>query len=124
MATAGTLRKLQLDGNPFNMPADIDLAEMVTQEVTGIPSTGETMFQVVKKVPERDGVVVLCDDDDWILLQELAARASTGDPFPCSYTNSAGVTYTGPAHINIEQRQTAENKATLKLIPSQGWSRF
>ncbi len=122
---AGTLRALQLDGNPFNMPADIDMSESVEQETEGMPTTGDTMFKVLLKVPIREGVVVSCNDDDWSLLQGLARRAKQQQPpFPCSYTNAAGSSYMGDSHINIESRQTAENKATITIIPRGLWAEF
>ncbi len=122
---AGTLRALQLDGASFNMPADIDMAESVEQETEGMPTTGDTMFKVLLKVPIREGVVVSCNDDDWEVLQSLARRAKQNLPaYPCSYTSAAGSSYMGDAHINIESRQTAENKATITLIPKNTWSAF
>jgi hypothetical protein len=122
---AGTLRKLQLDGTPFNLPADIDVAEAVGQETEGQAHTGGTMYIVKLKVAMREGFVISCNDDDWEVVQALAARAKNAEPpFPCSYTNAAGSSYTADCHLNIEQRQTAENKATIALIPDGDWSPF
>jgi len=125
MSSAGSMRQLQLDGTPFNVPGDIDVAEMVSQETEGIKHSGGTMYKVTSKVADREGIVIVCDDDDWELLRALGKRALDGEsPYPCSYTNASGTTYVCTAHINIESRQTAENKATIKIIEDQGWEKF
>ena len=119
---SGSPRKLQLDGTPFDMAADIDLTQGVGQELEGIATTGDVMPKITKKAQMYTGVSLVVDDDDWELLQELAERK---DFFPSSYTNVNGSSYTGEAMINIpDGRTSSENKVDIEILAKSAFEAF
>jgi len=117
---AGALRKVTLDGITFDVFTDSNVKEVGSGwENSAIPTSGRTMRKMVKRVEEREGVVVACNGAERAVLKELSERQSD---YPMSYETASGDTFTAQGFIEFESRETEENRATLKLIPRDGWS--
>lgn len=117
---SGTPRALTLDGFSFNWAADVDITEEVEVETEGIPTSGVATFKVTKKLGNRSGEVI-CSDSDWEELQNIAKKTEN---FSMSYENMYGTIYRAEGRINIDSRMTAENRASITMIPADGWTPF
>jgi hypothetical protein len=88
---------------------------------TALPHTGGNMWQMILQTQEAGGVKIKCNSAELSLLKELAERE---DPFPMSYTNRAGDTYTSVGWVTYEPRTNANGSVTAKLIPQTEWTEF
>ena len=122
--TSGTLRKLVLDGVSYDVMADINLTEIHSQtENVGVPTSGRTMQKKIRRVAMRESAIVAANGAESDALKSLADRLES---YPMSYTTAAGDVYRTTGFIEYENRETEENRATLKLIPTDtdGWTSF
>ncbi len=119
---AGSIRKLTLDGIPFDVNADANISEVGSKfENSILPTSGRGMRKMMKRTEDREGVVVACNGDERDILRELADRPTD---FPLSYETAAGDVYRTTGFIEFENRETEENKASLKLFPRKEWQPF
>lgn len=112
MSVSGSLLAIQIDSASYEIDSEADLTEMPPKEIEGRPTSGNTLYKVTKKVPERTGIDLVIDGVDKQILTDLL-----GIVVPISYTEADGTVNSGPAMINIEQRTTQENKMTIGFIP-------
>lgn len=118
----GALRNVTLDGTTFNVFTDANVKETGSGwENTAIPTSGPTLRKMVKRVEERESVVLAANGDEREILRDLADGL---DDFPMSYTTAAGDVYRCTGFIEFESRETEENRATIKMIPRGDWSFF
>jgi hypothetical protein len=67
-----------------------------------------------------EGVDLLTNGPEHEAIVKLSERT---DDFPMSVCTAAGDVYYAPkGFINLEKRQTADGKTSIKMIPSQGWT--
>lgn len=118
---SGTPRKLTLNGLPFDFAFDTNITENAGQITEGISTSGRTMYKVTKNIPTREAVTIVADDTDFSSLKNIAEEV---EPFPMSYTVASGSVYRNRGLINIENRETEENRVTIMLIPDGEWSEF
>lgn len=119
---SGTLRGVTLNGVAFNVMGDTDISEMGGAfEVEIIPTSGPGMKKMTRRNETRESVVVACSDSERELLQSLSEQIAD---FPMSYTTASGSTYQATGSIEFENRTSAENRATIKLLPRNGWQAF
>ena len=122
MDLSGTLKSVVLDGIPFDVAADTNVTEIGSNvESESIPSSGRNMRKMTKRPENREGVTLLCNDAERVLIKELAER--TVD-FPMSYETAGGSVYSCNGYIEFESRETQENKATIQMLPRVGWDEF
>lgn len=112
MSVSGSLIAIQIDSVTYEIDAESDVTEMPPKEIEGRPTSGETLFKVMKKVPERTGIDLTVDGVDKQILTDIL-----GSIVPISYTEADGTVNSGDAMINIESRTTQENKMTIGFIP-------
>ena len=89
------------------------------KEIEARPTSGETLFKVMKKVPERQSIDLIVDSVDKQTLDGLL-----GTIVPISYTEADGTVNSGQAMLNIDSRTTQENKMTVSFLPTLGWDVF
>ena len=119
---SGTLRGVTLDGVAFNVMGDADISEMGGGvEVEMIPTSGPAMKKMTRRNQTRESVVLSCSDAERELLQELSERIAD---FPMSYSVASGSAYFADGGIEFESRTTAENRATIKMLPRNQWEAF
>lgn len=119
---SGTLRGVTLDGVAFNVMADSDVSEMGGAfEVEIIPTSGPGMKKMTRRNQTRESVVLSCSDSERELLQALSERIAD---FPMSYTTASGSVYHADGGIEFENRTSAENRATIKMLPRNQWQAF
>lgn len=119
---AGTVKELLLAGIPFDLPADNNFTEMGSDvENELIASTGQHMIKKTKRAETIEGITILADVNDRILLKELSESI---EPFSMSYTTADGSVFSATGTIDFENRETEENRATIKLLPVGEWTPF
>lgn len=119
---AGSLRKVVLDGTTFSVFADANIDEVGSAyENDAIPTSGDNIRKMIKRVETREGVVIACNGAERDMLKDLAERR---EDFPMSYETAAGDVYRCTGWIEFEKRETEEIRASIKLIPRQGWESF
>ena len=119
---AGSLRKVTLDGTTFDVFTDSNVKEVGSGwENSAIPTSGRTMRKMVKRVEERENVVLACNGAERNILKALSERT---DDFPMSYTTASGDVYRASGFIEFESRETEELRATIKMIPRKSWEAF
>jgi len=118
---AGTLRKIVLDSTNFNASGDIDTTQNQTTVNTAEATSGDVMHVITKQVASLDSVTVSCDGLDYALLKGLHDKLA---PFAMSIVTADGDTFTSTGRINIEGRTTANNVATVQLLPDGDWDFF
>lgn len=122
MRVSGTIKNVSLNGIPFSVPGDIDATINYTKEESeGIPSTGKTMHKITLRVPTIESLILLVEPREWDTLRTLSAELTS---FPMSVTLADGSVLTGTGRINFENVTTAENRATITLIPDDNWVPF
>ncbi len=120
MGTSGSPRKLTLDGVTFGVAGDADITINLSKYTTeGIASSGAPMYKKTKRVPTIDTIAVLADSQEQQVLRELAERITT---FPMSLTLADNSVYRNTGQINFENVTTADNRATIQLIPENDWT--
>lgn len=119
---SGTIRTLILDGLSFRVSADISVTEIEgrwTNEL--VPTSGENVVKKTRRAQTREGFSVICDTLEFDLLKDMSERI---DAITMSYTLADGSVYTASGTIELENRTTDENKATVKLLPLDDWELF
>ena len=123
MATSGSIRKLTIEGIPFDVMADANFSEVFSQyEVEVIATSGKGMKKFTKRVPTVEGVVLGTSGAD---RERLKAWNEGLADLKFSYTNAAGDTAKAQGHFNIESNESEENRTTITLMPTSGnWTVF
>lgn len=119
---AGSIRKLTLDGTSFDVMADTNITEVMAQfENDSVPTSGANMRKMTKRSTNREGIVVACNAAEADLLKGLAERNTD---FPMSYETAAGDVYRSTGWIEFENRETEENRGSVKMFPRVKWTTF
>ena len=120
--TAGSIRKLTIEGIPYRVAADANITETLTQfENSMIATSGRAMRKMIKRVPIREGVVLVTNGAE---REALKAAAESVDDLKISYTNAGGDTYRCEGTIEIENNETEENRTTCQVHPREDWTFF
>lgn len=120
--TAGSVRKVTLDGITFDVPGDVNISEVGSGFLNeSIPTSGRTIRKMTKRAQTREGLVVIANGAERELLQELAERLND---FPISYETPGGDVYRTTGWIEFENRETEELRAAIQLHSRNGWDAF
>lgn len=119
---SGTILSVTLDGTPFNTLGDADFTEVGNAtENEMIPTSGDSILKKTRRVQSVTGVVLKCSDAERLLLQTFADKI---DPFTITYKTASGSRRRCDGNIEFENRTTMENRATISLLPVNGWEDF
>ncbi|MHA1288294.1 MAG: hypothetical protein ACTSPB_12895 [Candidatus Thorarchaeota archaeon] len=119
---AGTNRKFTSNGVSYRIAADANFTETITAfENSMIASSGQAMRKMVKRVPSREGIVLLTNADE---RENLIADSESLDLGKFSYTNAAGDEYKCEGTIEIENNETEENRTTCQIHPVDRWTKI
>lgn len=117
---AGTLRGVILSGIPFRVAADCNATMPVSEyENSPLASSGSNMLKMVKRPLMIEGIVLLTNSDDLVLLKGIAESL---DNTTLALINAAGDTLRGEGTINIENHESEENRTSIQLIPVGSWT--
>jgi hypothetical protein len=119
---AGSIRKVILDGISYVTAADSNISEIGSAyENSSVPTSGVNMRKMVRRTELRENIVLIVDDQEREALRELSDRL---EDIPMSYETAGGSTFRADGWIEFENRETEENRATIKMIPRRGWDLF
>jgi len=122
MKVGGSIRKLTIEGIPFDVMADANFSEVFSNyENEVIPTSGKGMRRMVKRVPVIEGVVLATSGADRERLRSF--NTQLGD-VKYSYTNAAGDTAKASGTFNIENNESEANRTTITLMPADEWTVF
>ena len=120
--TSGSIIKLLLDGVSYDVLASSNFSEVHSKfENDSIPTSGGNSRKMTRRATNREGVEVKANGAE---VAGLVALADGSADFPISYTTAAGDVYRTTGWIEFENRETEDNKASLKLFPRKDWSSF
>lgn len=115
MAT-GTLRKFIAKGISFDVAADADLEETITQfENSLIASSGKSTIKQEKRPQQVSGLVLITSGAECEILKDIA---DSGVEISMSYTKRSGDTYRMTGTFNVENNTTMESRTSLVLLPT------
>ena len=118
----GSLRKVLVDGIPFNVAADANASKTPIVSKEGIPHSGGNAIKIMKMVGNVEGLTLIIDPDEYETLQDKAGLLSS---IPLSYEQADGKSWTSPGHINLDNYESEEGRIDITMIPESGtWSLF
>ncbi len=119
---SGSNREFNVEGIAFRVAADANFSEIITQfENSMIPTSGKAMRKMIKRIPTREGVVLITNAEE---RESLISFAEGLDNLKVSYTNAAGDTYKCEGTLEIESNETEENRTTCQVHPVGIWTPF
>jgi hypothetical protein len=119
---SGTPRTFTAEGETFRLAGDANITETFTEfENEMIASSGTAMRKMTKRIPMREGIVLLTNADERETLKVFAEQL---DDLKISYTNAAGDRYKCEGAIEIENNETEDNRTTLQVHPRGQWTPF
>jgi hypothetical protein len=122
-AVTGSIRKINIDGIPFEVAADTNINETGSEyENSLVKTSGRNFRKMMGRAELRENVVLITDADARESLRELADRV--GDAYPLSYETADGATYRADGWIDFENRETEESRSTIKFLPQTSWDLF
>ena len=87
----GSIRKLTIEGISFDVAADANFTEVFTNyENSMIATSGGAMRKMLKRIPSVEGVVLVTDSDERLVLKDFAEGL---DLVKITYTNAAKDSY-------------------------------
>jgi hypothetical protein len=117
---AGTLRKFSIEGISYELHGDTNVTEIfVKYENSRLPTTGQNMRKMVKRITAREGFVLATDANE---RAQIKSFAESLDDLQISYTNASGDEYKALATIEVENNETEENRTTLQAHPVTDWT--
>lgn len=119
---SGTPRKLKLDGTEFDFFSDTDIdMKGGSFDVEPIATSGKNYFKNTKNNQSAENFTVRANALKHEILSELNDRDTS---FPISFTDAAGARFADVGRINYVNYTTADGKATLQLLPENGFVIF
>lgn len=121
MSVSGTPRRVTLDGVTYNVAADANFSQTPPVEKEGVRHTGGTMMKSTLAVGQVESVTLIVTSAQNAQLEELLQRNVN---FPMSYELASGDVYRSVGQINLDNRETEENRRDATLIPDGDWVPF
>lgn len=121
MSKSGTPRKVTINGQTFNVATDANFAQTPERTIEGVRHTGGTMFKETLNVENLESVTLITTGQEHQDLKKLGARTV---PFSMSYELASGDVYRAVGHINLDNRETEENRVDIVMIPDGAWEPF
>lgn len=124
MDVSGTLKSVTIDSVAYDVAADVNVTQKGSNvESEMMPSSGRAMRKLTRRVEEIEGVVLICNDLEFVTLKASAEKL---EPFGMSLTNGAENTWSTVGAIEFESRDSDTNRATIKMQPTSagGWVLF
>lgn len=120
---SGTLRSIMIEGITFRAAADINVVFMGSSvESEMIPTSGDHMRKVTKRVRTLEGVTLILDDAENSIMKNFAEEVDKD--LAMSIELASGSVYTANGAIEFESRETQENRASIIMQPRDDWSEF
>jgi hypothetical protein len=118
----GSNRALSINGVNFRVSATSNFSRIMTKyENTRIPTSGASMRKMMKRVLTTEGIELNVNGAEIAVLKSFAESL---DDALLSYTTAANDTYKATGSVEVENIDTEEGKATVKIDPVDDWTPF
>lgn len=121
MSNSGSPRRVTIDGVTYNVAADANFSQTPPVTTEGVKHSGGTMMKQTQEVGQVESVTLILTGSQNASLEEQAKR--TGN-YPMSYEDASGDVYRAVGMINLDNRETEENRRDITLIPDGDWRPF
>ena len=121
MSSSGTPRRVTLDGVTYNVAFDANFAQTPGVLNEGVRHTGGTMMKKTLQVGQVESVTLIVTSSQ---NEQLIALSNRTVNFPMSYELASGDVYRAVGQINLDNRETEENRRDVTLIPDGDWQPF
>lgn len=113
---AGSCRSMTIDGIAFDVAADGNLNDLMTEyENSVIPTSGRGMPKAMKRTPTIEGVVLITDGGS---KSTLVTKADGISELKFSITYASGDVKKAQGVFNIESDESEENRTTISIHPT------
>jgi hypothetical protein len=122
MAVAGSVYRFSIDGISFDVAADANLNTIYSEyQNSKIATSGKAMTKKIKQVQKCEGVVLITNWSEKMVLKSLAAQL---DDVKFSVTYADGSTAKTQGTFDITGDESEENRTAITIEPSEGWTVF
>lgn len=119
---SGTPRKVVINGVTYDVFADTNINLIPSKyEIEGLPTSGVTMYKMTKRVETAESLTLKTNPAE---KEELKSVAESLADATLAIELADGSTFKASGKINYESFESEENKSTVQLIPSDGWTPF
>ena len=120
--SAGSIRKATVDGIPFNVAADANIALNARKEKESIPHSGGNMTKIVLGAAMAEAVKFIVTPSEYDVLRSIAN--GEGD-IPMSYDLADGSSMKTQGQINLGPYQSDDSSCEVQYLTSTGeWEIF
>lgn len=121
MSVSGTPRRATIDGVTYNVAADANFAQTPPVTTEGTRHTGGTMMKRTLEVGQVESMTLILTSGQNASLEKSAKR---NDNYGLSYELASGDVYRAVGMINLDNRETEENRRDITMIPDGDWRPF
>jgi hypothetical protein len=122
MAVVGSLLNAMIEGITYPAAGDVDVSHILSKfENNMIPSSGDAIPQMIKRVAAAESMVLLTDANQ---AEQLKNFANSTEILNMSFTLADGSSYACQGRIELENRETATGRTTIKMMPVNDWTLF
>lgn len=120
--SAGSLRKVTIDGIPYNVAADANVALNDRLEKESIPHSGGNMTKRTLAAAMAEAVKLIVTPSEYDVLRNQAQ--GDGD-IPLSYEMADGSSFRTQGEVNLGPFQTDDSSCEVTFLTSTGeWEIF
>ena len=117
MGTSGSPRGAKVDGIPYNVATDADIALNNRISIESTPHSGGNMNKITTESGSAEAVKFILERSEYETLQ---AQGATGEDMSLSFTAADGETYRTVGTINIGQWMSADKSCEVEYLTSTG----
>ena len=118
----GTVKKLTIDGETFNVAADGKTDFTIGQyEVEGQATSGETIFKMTKRIETMEGIELMGTPT---MLERLRTKVNSLADVTIAATLIDGSTYRSTGRVTADKWDSSTGKVSVNLIPAGEWTAF
>lgn len=122
MSVSGSIRKVTVDGIPYNAAADANAAKTPTFEVEGVPHSGGNNIKYTKMSGQVESLTLIAAPTEYETLEGSRDGLAA---IPLSYELADGSVWRTQGFINLANYESEENRVDLTMIPETGlWDLF
>lgn len=122
MSSAGSLRGVKVDGIPFNVAGDANVALNPRVEKTSLPHSGGNMIQRTLMPADVEAVKLTVTPSQYSILEGLSEQQGS---IPLSYEMGDGSTFRSTGEVMLGPYQTEESACEVTFKTSTGiWENF
>lgn len=120
--SAGSLRKVTIDGLPYNVAADANVALNARLEKESIPHSGGNMTKRTLGAAMAEAVKLIVTPSEYDVLESQSVGTGA---IPLAYEMADGSTFRTQGQINLGPYQTDDSSCEVQFLTSTGdWQIF